>query len=113
MSKGRRTRSREALCANPGDRCQLAQQLPPTITANTLSPGCTRTIFIDFDKIAAVRGIDANAAKIWLRDNVQKRLLEPEELMPMAVPLACDHAKGITGQEISVDGGTNLSSAGY
>ena len=34
----------------------LAHQLPPSITVNTLSPGWTRTSFIDFNKIAAVRG---------------------------------------------------------
>jgi enoyl-[acyl-carrier-protein] reductase (NADH) len=36
---------------------------------------------------------------------VQKRILEPEELGPMAVLLASDEGKAITGQEVSVDGG--------
>jgi NAD(P)-dependent dehydrogenase (short-subunit alcohol dehydrogenase family) len=38
-------------------------------------------------------------------DNIQKRILDPEELGPMAVLLASEDAKAITGQMISVDGG--------
>jgi len=38
-------------------------------------------------------------------DNLQHRILEPDELGPMAVLLASDEAAGITGQVISVDGG--------
>jgi enoyl-[acyl-carrier-protein] reductase (NADH) len=38
-------------------------------------------------------------------DNLQHRILEPDELGPMAVLLASDEATGITGQVISVDGG--------
>jgi NAD(P)-dependent dehydrogenase (short-subunit alcohol dehydrogenase family) len=84
----------------------LAYQVPSTITVNTLSPGWTRTSLVDFDRLAAARGIDARAAEALVSgENVQKRLLEPEELAPMAVLLASEEARGITGQEISVDGG--------
>ena len=84
----------------------LAYQVPSTITVNTLSPGWTRTSLVDFDRIAAARGIDRKAAEASIAgDHVQKRILEPEELAPMAVLLASEEAKGITGQEISVDGG--------
>ena len=38
-------------------------------------------------------------------ENLQKRILEPEELGPMAVLLAAPESYGITGQVISVDGG--------
>lgn len=84
----------------------LAHQVPSTITVNTLSPGWTRTSAIDFDRIAATRGIDKKAVEASIAgDHVQKRILEPEELAPMAVLLASEEGKGITGQEISVDGG--------
>jgi enoyl-[acyl-carrier-protein] reductase (NADH) len=38
-------------------------------------------------------------------ENLQNRILEPEELGPMAALLAADESAGITGQVISVDGG--------
>ena len=87
----------------------LAYQVPSTITVNTLSPGYTRTSLVDLDRIALDRGIDRKAAETLMAGfNVQKRLLEPEELAPMAVLLASEEAKGITGQEVSVDGGFNV-----
>ena len=52
-----------------------------------------------------MRDIDAEAAKALVAgDNVQKRLLEPEELTPMAVLLASEEAKGITGQTAWMQG---------
>jgi NAD(P)-dependent dehydrogenase (short-subunit alcohol dehydrogenase family) len=84
----------------------LAYQVPPTITVNTLCPGWTSTKLVDFDRIAAGRGITAQAAEALIAgDNIQKRILDPEELGPMAVLLASEDAKAITGQMISVDGG--------
>ena len=41
-------------------------------------------------------------------DSAQGRILEPEELAPMAVLLASEAGGGITGQVISVDGGYRL-----
>ena len=42
------------------------------------------------------------------RENLQNRILEPEELGPMALLLALPKSKGITGQVISVDGGYKI-----
>jgi enoyl-[acyl-carrier-protein] reductase (NADH) len=42
------------------------------------------------------------------RDNVQHRVLEPEELTGMATLLASAEGAGITGQVISVDGGYRI-----
>ena len=51
-------------------------------------------------------GVDQAAARTRVESvSIQKRVLEPEELTPMAVLLASEDGKGITGQEISVDGG--------
>ena len=37
--------------------------------------------------------------------NIQKRIVEPDELGPMAALLASDASGAVTGQVISVDGG--------
>ena len=77
-----------------------------TITVNTLSPGWINTALVDYDRIGAGFGIDASAARAKVEsESIQKRVLEPEELAPMAVLLASEEGAGITGQEISVDGG--------
>lgn len=84
----------------------LAYQVPPAITVNTLCPGWTNTKLADWTAIGAARGIDAATARAMAEaENVQKRILEPDELGPMAVLLASEESKGITGQVISVDGG--------
>ena len=84
------TRSMAALAAADG------------ITVNCLCPGWTNTEGLQ-------RGVAARRA----RDpdfepdptNLLNRILEPEELGPMAALLASPEAAGITGQIISVDGG--------
>jgi NAD(P)-dependent dehydrogenase (short-subunit alcohol dehydrogenase family) len=38
--------------------------------------------------------------------NIQRRVMEPEEIALMAVYLASDDARGITGQAINVCGGS-------
>jgi len=40
--------------------------------------------------------------------NPMQRLLEPEEIAEMAVYLASDAARGITGQSVNVDGGSTM-----
>lgn len=54
---------------------------------------------VDFEDIAAARKIDKTAETLVAGDNIQKLLLEPEELTPMAVLLASEEGSGITGQE--------------
>src|SRR5262249_52764167 len=84
----------------------LAYQVPSSITVNTLNPGWTNTGLVDFEALAKARGMSVEAAKAMVAsENIQKRVLEPEELGPMAVLLASEEGKGITGQVISVDGG--------
>jgi NAD(P)-dependent dehydrogenase (short-subunit alcohol dehydrogenase family) len=79
----------------------LAYQLPAEITVNCLCPGWTDTAMLSWD------GSDgAPAARVKAQaQTVQGRVLEPRELVPMAVLLASPDAAGITGQVISVDGG--------
>ena len=84
----------------------MAYQVPTSITVNTLCPGWTNTTLVDWDVLADITGTDAKTAKAGAEsENVQKRIMEPEELGPMAVLLVSEESRGITGQVISVDGG--------
>jgi 3-hydroxybutyrate dehydrogenase/3-oxoacyl-[acyl-carrier protein] reductase len=69
------------------------------ITVNCLCPGWTNTKLVNLE--AQTQEFRDFAAS----ENLQKRVLEPDELGPMAVLLAAPESAGITGQVISVDGG--------
>ena len=76
------------------------------ITVNCLCPGWTNTALVDWEAMGRAAGISADEAHAWRSsENLQNRVLEPEELGPMAALLAAPEAAGITGQVISVDGG--------
>lgn len=76
------------------------------VTINCLCPGWTNTQLVDLDAMAAYQKVDVEVVRERIEsDNLQHRMLEPEELGPMATLLASDEAAGITGQVISVDGG--------
>ncbi|MBK5218773.1 MAG: SDR family oxidoreductase [Thermoleophilia bacterium] len=79
----------------------LAYQVPAEITVNCLCPGWTDTALLNW---GGSDGAVAAATKAEAQ-TVQGRVLEPRELVPMAVLLASPDAAGITGQVISVDGG--------
>ncbi len=79
---------------------------PHGINVNLLCPGWTRTSLVDFARIAAARGTTAEAEEARAAgENLQRRVLEADELAGMATLLAGDDGRGITGQVISVDGG--------
>ena len=76
------------------------------INVNCLCPGWTRTSQLDFDVIAARSGTTAEEVRARAEsENLQRRILEADELAGMATLLAGDDGRGITGQVISVDGG--------
>ncbi len=94
-------------CASRGGVKQLTMSLADDwglhgLTVNCLCPGWTNTD-------ALHRGVAARQARDpdFQADpeNLIDRILEPEELGPMAVLLASPESHGITGQVISVDGG--------
>lgn len=87
----------------------MIYQVPTAITVNTLCPGWTNTQLADWDRLGEMMGVDAATAKHMMeQENAQKRILEPEELGPMAALLAAPESAGITGQVISVDGGYKI-----
>jgi NAD(P)-dependent dehydrogenase (short-subunit alcohol dehydrogenase family) len=79
----------------------LAHQVPAGITVNCLCPGWTNTDVLRWN---GPEGPAQAAAKAKIH-TVQGRVIEPEELVPMAVLLASPAGAAITGQVISVDGG--------
>jgi len=87
-------------------RAMAAATAEHGITVNCLCPGWTNTSLLDWERTAAGRGVTVEEAQtVALADNLQHRILEPEELTGMAVLLASDDGRGITGQVLSVDGG--------
>jgi len=76
------------------------------INVNVLCPGWTNTRLVDWNVLGMMMGVSAAEAKrIAESQNIQKRIVEPEELGAMAAMLASDAAGAVTGQVISVDGG--------
>jgi NAD(P)-dependent dehydrogenase (short-subunit alcohol dehydrogenase family) len=74
---------------------------PHGINVNVLCPGWTNTRLVDW-----MMGVSAAEAKRFAESqNIQKRIVEPDELGAMAALLASDAASAVTGQVISVDGG--------
>jgi len=87
-------------------RALAAQVAPFGITVNCLCPGWTNTQLANFDALGLSMGVDGDTARgMAERENLQNRILEPEELGPMAALLASEVSAGITGQVVSVDGG--------
>jgi 3-hydroxybutyrate dehydrogenase len=76
------------------------------ITVNCLCPGWTNTSLTDWDAMARAQHRTPEEVRARAEaENLQHRVLEPEELGPMAALLASPDGAGITGQVISVDGG--------
>jgi NAD(P)-dependent dehydrogenase (short-subunit alcohol dehydrogenase family) len=87
-------------------RCMALELAPHSITVNTISPGSTATDMLvnvqargDVDSI--VRG---NAAE-WRLGVPLGRLAEPADQAALALFLAGEGARHITGQDLAVDGG--------
>ena len=87
----------------------LAVELNPyNITVNAICPGYVDTPFTAgvIANIVARTGKSAAEVRQSLASfNPQQRLITPEEVATVAVMLAGEAARGITGQAINVDGG--------
>lgn len=78
------------------------------ITVNAICPGYVDTPLTDSNitNIAnRTKMTEAQARQALEKVSPQNRLIEPEEVASVAVLLAQDISKGITGQAINVDGG--------
>jgi NAD(P)-dependent dehydrogenase (short-subunit alcohol dehydrogenase family) len=73
---------------------------------NTIHPGVMRTPILD-KVMAQVEDPEALYAK-WVSIHPLGRLGKPEEIASMALYLASDEARFITGGEFVVDGGSSL-----
>ena len=87
-------------------RAMAAEVARRGVTVNCLCPGWTNTQLVDLRAMAEARGTTVESVRTSIEaDNLQRRILEPDELGPMAALLAAPESAGITGQVISVDGG--------
>jgi 3-hydroxybutyrate dehydrogenase len=89
-------------------RVWAAEVAEHNITVNSICPGFARTPMGDknLERISRENGIDRNEAFSHFVSSVpQKRLIEPEEIAALALFLASDLAKGITGEAIILSGG--------
>ena len=83
------------------------------VTVNAICPGLTNTDIMtgpegNIAKLSELLGISKEEVweQIYRPMILQERMLEPEEIAAMALYLASDDARGITGQAINVCGGT-------
>jgi SDR family mycofactocin-dependent oxidoreductase len=83
----------------------LAVELRGTgVTANAVAPGSTDTPMLE--ESARLYGLES--AEAFAAQQPIERLLEPEEVAAMLVWLAGEHAGGVTGTLIPVDGGLTV-----
>jgi SDR family mycofactocin-dependent oxidoreductase len=83
----------------------LAAELRGTgVTANSVSPGSTRTPVLD----ESARLYDLEDVTAFADQQAVGRLLEPEEIAAALVWLAGEASAGITGADLPVDGGFGL-----
>lgn len=79
------------------------------VTVNAICPGYVETEMVDrgVERITKRTGRSAEEALDMLkRMSPQNRLVTPEEVAALALLLASDEGRGITGQGINIDGGT-------
>ena len=78
------------------------------VTVNAICPGATRTIMMlrRLQVDAELRG--APVGEVEANINPMGRLLEPEEIAELAVYLASDDARGMTGQAVNLSGGSTM-----
>ena len=93
-------------------RALAVELLPYEITVNAICPGYVNTPMTDasISNIVARTGMaEAQAREVLEKTSPQRRLIEPEEVAGIAVFLAQESSKGITGQAINIDGGGLMS----
>jgi len=86
------------------------------VTVNAICPGIANTEMITgpegtLTRLSEMLGMSREDIweQILKKMSLQERLIEPEEISALALYLASDDARGITGQSINVCGGANMS----
>ena len=93
-------------------RALAVELMPHNITVNAICPGFVDTPMTQASiaNIVARTGMTEEQAREALeKTSPQKRLIAPEEVAAVALFLAQETSKGITGQAINVDGGSVMS----
>jgi NAD(P)-dependent dehydrogenase (short-subunit alcohol dehydrogenase family) len=93
-------------------RALAVELMPHSITVNAICPGYVDTPMTEesIANIVSRTGMDEQQARETLaRTSPQHRLIAPEEVAALAVYLASELSKGITGQAINIDGGAVMS----
>ncbi len=93
-------------------RALAVELMQYNITVNAICPGYVNTPMTDaqVSNIAARTSMsEAQAREVLEKASPQRRLMEPEEVAAIAVFLAQDLSRGITGQAINIDGGGVMS----
>lgn len=93
-------------------RALAVELMPYNITVNAICPGYVDTPMTDasVSNIVSRTGMTESQAREALEStSPQKRLIEPQEVAAIAVFLAQDINRGITGQAINIDGGGVMS----
>ena len=79
------------------------------ITVNAICPGYSNTSMTKHQiaKQASVRGISENDVieKVLMEPAAIKKLIDPDEIASLALFLASDDARSITGTALSIDSG--------
>jgi NAD(P)-dependent dehydrogenase (short-subunit alcohol dehydrogenase family) len=86
------------------------------VTVNAICPGIANTEMVmgpegTLAKLSEMLGISPENLwdQILKKMSLQERLIEPEEVAALALYLASDDARGITGQSINVCAGSNMT----
>jgi 2,3-dihydro-2,3-dihydroxybenzoate dehydrogenase len=87
-------------------RCMALELAPHGITVNTISPGSTATeMLVDVQAQGDVESIVRGKAEEWRLGVPLGHLADPSDQAALAVFLAGEGARHITGQNLAVDGG--------
>jgi len=86
------------------------------VTVNAICPGIANTEMVTgpegtLTRLSEMLGMSREDVweQILKKMSLQERLIEPEEVAALALYLASEDARGITGQSINVCGGANMT----
>ena len=89
-------------------RCMALELAPYGITVNTISPGSTATEMLGDQVRGDFESVIKGDASQWRLGIPLGRLADPSDQASLALFLAGDGARHITGQDLTVDGGQTI-----